>query len=241
MPTATPFAALGAGNGFPSCLGKRDVSGYDYWTTYSGVNKDNPVASDALKSESLVLGMKLFWNLFTLDCSVEASIIGPSTNTSTTISGLSLVETPIERVCLSQTSIIDSDVDAPTASGIIIVNRLPVRMYNGSTNDEDNFVGIGSNADLEARGRADSTTDAIVRLSGRVISADTGPEYDYAYVTVGGISFVCEAIAESSFSGTKTPDAAALTSLVETTSGIAPNETTYTAEATINGLDFYTF
>lgn len=75
MPTATPFTALGVGNGFPSCLGKVEIgnlSGGIMWTTLSGVNADNYTsfggAALAQKvSESLELAMKLYWNKFKLN------------------------------------------------------------------------------------------------------------------------------------------------------------------------------
>jgi len=57
------FTVLGGGQGFgfDSCVPKFDVSGYDYWTTFSGVSKTNPAATPALIHESRVLAMKLYW------------------------------------------------------------------------------------------------------------------------------------------------------------------------------------
>lgn len=75
MPTATPFTALGKGNGFPSCFGKVEIgnlSGEIMWTTLSGVNADNytsfgEAALAEKVSESLELAMKLYWNKFKLN------------------------------------------------------------------------------------------------------------------------------------------------------------------------------
>jgi len=72
MPFATQFNALGAGNGFPFCPTKVDVSTLpsDWaWTTFSGVNADNytsfsGAALDQKINESFVIAMKLYWNKF---------------------------------------------------------------------------------------------------------------------------------------------------------------------------------
>ena len=72
MPTATPFTALGRGNGFPFCLTKVDVSTFpsNYkWTTLSGVNADNYTTfSDSALAEkvnsSLVMAMNIYYNLY---------------------------------------------------------------------------------------------------------------------------------------------------------------------------------
>ena len=72
MPESTPFNFFGSISdtdpnavlftGFPFLLEKIDVSGYDYWTTLGGVNKDSPVASGEKISKSLEKAMKLYWN-----------------------------------------------------------------------------------------------------------------------------------------------------------------------------------
>ena len=67
MPTAESFNALGYGNGFMSCLTKVDVSGKNFWTTLSGVNKDSPTTSDALIEESRRLAMLFYWNSYQLN------------------------------------------------------------------------------------------------------------------------------------------------------------------------------
>ena len=75
MPTATEFTALGAGNGFPFCPTKVDISNASdgtMWTTLSGVNADNytsfgDAALAAKISESLELAMKLYWSKFKIN------------------------------------------------------------------------------------------------------------------------------------------------------------------------------
>ena len=83
MPTATPFTALGRGNGFPFCVGKIEISDLPdgtMWTTLSGVNADNytdleEAALAGKVNESLDLAMKLYWNKFKLN-SLSASSSG---------------------------------------------------------------------------------------------------------------------------------------------------------------------
>ena len=75
MPTATEFTALGAGNGFTSCIRRVDINDLSsgvMWTTLSGVNADNytsfgGAALAEKASESLELAMKLYWNKFKLN------------------------------------------------------------------------------------------------------------------------------------------------------------------------------
>ena len=72
MPTATPFTALGVGNGFPACPTKVDISTFPInykWTTLSGVNADNyNTFSDSALVEkansSLVMAMNIYYNLY---------------------------------------------------------------------------------------------------------------------------------------------------------------------------------
>jgi hypothetical protein len=75
MPIAQKFKALGAGNGFPFCPSKVDISNASdstMWTTLSGVNADNYTSfGDAALagkiSQSLELAMKLYWNKFKIN------------------------------------------------------------------------------------------------------------------------------------------------------------------------------
>lgn len=84
MPTAESFTALGAGNGFTSCLEKVEIgnlSGGTIWTTLSGVNADNytsfgGAALAGKVSESLELAMKLYWNKYksgSMSCSFSGT------------------------------------------------------------------------------------------------------------------------------------------------------------------------
>ena len=141
------FMSRGVGNGFTSCLAKVNVSGFDFWTTLSGVNKDSPTTSDALISESLVNAMKLFWNYN--GHSVDVDLGGIQTLTIDIEQGdfdsLSGGTAPFEskdRVCANNWDV-DRVEDPEFGDRHISLRIDPIRMYNGLTDDEDNFVGYG--------------------------------------------------------------------------------------------------
>ena len=163
MPTATSFTALGAGNGFPFCPSKVNVadrgdgSPYEYWTTLSGWSKVSTPANDAAKAtsidESLTLAMKIFWNYNGLSALDEYTVEGGSSSSYTstidmdggeygTVSfrgnGFSSSENkaPNERVCYN--SFRAEDVDE-----VLFFDIKIIRMYDGITTDESNFVGYG--------------------------------------------------------------------------------------------------
>ena len=60
---AESFTHLGSGEGFilNGCVYRQDVSGYDYWTTFSGTKKTSPVATEEKIYESHKLAMKMQW------------------------------------------------------------------------------------------------------------------------------------------------------------------------------------
>lgn len=97
MPVATPFNALGAGNGFPECLtsdwdgGTVDVSHADYWTTLSGWSSVNTPDGEEAQEQSIIdsfkNAMKLFWNLYSINYTVNALSWRDGVGTSTTSLG----------------------------------------------------------------------------------------------------------------------------------------------------------
>jgi len=165
MPTATPFKALGAGNGFPLCLGKVNVSTYDYWVTLGGYKKtDGGTPTDQQIADSLENAMQLFWNLdgwtgrlYFNDYFSSYEITSLSMkNGDWTVSGdeyyaYKLDGTqvnepdfdPKDRVCYK--SFVATKYASYPDSGISL-SVTPVRMYDGATSDEGNFVGYGFNA-----------------------------------------------------------------------------------------------
>ena len=150
MPETTKFFSDGMGNGFPFCLKKENVSGYDYWTTLGGYNKDD---ADALIeptgiAESLEKAMKLYWNYN--GHSVDVDLGGIQTLTidieQDDFDGGSVTAPfePKDRGCEEGgwRAFIEVEDDGGNSADTE-VGILPRRMYNGPTGNEDNFVGYG--------------------------------------------------------------------------------------------------
>jgi hypothetical protein len=163
MPTATSFTALGRGNGFPLCLEKVDVSGYDRWTTLGGVSKESPSPTDAKISTSLVNAMKLYWNLYSVKgtCSVSGTDFDGVTISSSVDEVVADFEDsdavkhskPNERICFPEApGTEDFELDFKSSLGglfqadaqlVIGITFEVMRFYNGATTDENNFIGYG--------------------------------------------------------------------------------------------------
>lgn len=247
MQTATKFAALGAGNGFPSCLPKVNVAVYDYWTTFSGVNRDNPSTSDALIAESINLGMKLYWNLYSCvaPTNVTFSSTGSFPDESSSVSYLDVSShpraEPMKRIC-GWATVSESESSSPsgrTSCQLLMRTISGVRMYNGVTTDEGNFVGIGHGSSnvVITSGSASGLAVSRVSIVGYINeSTNSGSVvYDYAYVTLSGLHFVCEARAGGSTSASA--NAAGLTASATRS---FPSST-LSSTSTITSLDFYTY
>jgi len=165
MPIAEKFKALGAGNGFPFCLEKVDVSIYDNWITLGGVSSGT--ATQQQINESLKNAIKLYWNLYSGTGSFATSVGAASGNYSVSEQGVEIILKnneealqPSKRVyrgtddnslyrLVSQINQSDEPLDSPIACyGFLRLGsdyKFIVRMYNGSTEDESNFVGYGVN------------------------------------------------------------------------------------------------
>jgi hypothetical protein len=197
MPTATKFNALGAGNGFPFCLTKVDVSGYDYWTTLGGNQKGGSVTESGL---GLREAMSVFWNAHALNCNATTS------GTATIDGSISRVRveykvfdynvpfpdppilidsgaaTPKLRVCIPSqvdgivTNYVYRERDG-ASSAEFLTNDLRA-MYNGATTSEGNFVGYGLGY-VETRFQSRGT---ITAEAGRVSTLNAG-------VYVGGFGY----------------------------------------------------
>ena len=147
MPTATPFNAIGAGNGFPSCLSKVDVSSYEYV---------NPM--------TLEQAMKFRWNSYSVEMSASYNPVGDPFNgnvsnptvddridngTDENPSGYEVGDRdPAKRVCGSVGRSYETQDDgSPYYSvGVLFFATGSVeRLYDGDTTDEDNFIGYGFN------------------------------------------------------------------------------------------------
>ena len=248
---ATPFTALGAGNGLPACLTKVNVADrgdgnpYDYWTTLSGWSKVSTPADDAAKatsiSESLTLAMKIFWNYN--GCSALDEYINPDGSSSSYTStidmdggeygtvlfrgnGFSSSENkaPNERVCYN--SFRAEDVDE-----VLFFDIKIIRMYNGITTDESNFVGYGISDDIAFLFGAYS--ELYIRSA-----LDEGFAEDEVveYITIDGFDFIAWAIPFNNLDSpiSITSSGSSVTASFDYTD---PQEETMT----ISDLDFYTY
>ena len=162
MPKAISFTALGKGNGFPSCLGKVDVSGYDHWVTLGFTEKGN-TATESKKNLSLVNAMKLYWNLQQAGSSSNSSISYSSDEfsfsfTKNSSATFAISPTPRERACKPQVAtpssfaagFTEAELDESGGASCSSSGRWAafgslslVRMYDGSTGNQSNFVGYG--------------------------------------------------------------------------------------------------
>jgi len=233
MPTATPFKAIGKGNGFPFCLETVDVldrgdgNPYDHWVTLGGFKKtDTGSPTQSQIDTSLQNAMKLFWNAHqitgtaSLDSSYNAPTVTNSRNPNTT------QLQPSKRVCLSSEFRDDNTGSSTTLDGENFMQLLiiPVLLKSGN-----NFLGYGVRGGIYANSFTFAGEFASVTIGS--IAAIYGPssqvDDDYDYITLGGINFVCQASVTSSM--TATADASNL---------VAYDNDYYTE---IDSLDFYTY
>jgi hypothetical protein len=159
MPTATSFAALGRGNGFPFCPTSVDVSGFDHWVTLAGYSKTNADAGSSVTETqiktSLTRCVNLYWNTELVKTSVDAEASDSSSTAQINTQDFehkimktaSVALEPRERVCYSNLTglqLNESTTPGAEACNAIVSFKLnPVRMYNGATTDINNFVGFG--------------------------------------------------------------------------------------------------
>ena len=250
MPDAEKFTALGAGNGFNSCLSKRNVLSspnqeeeYFKWTTLSGFNKDSEgMPTPESINESYVKAMAMFWNIYSLKGSADSVNVGDDD----TIYSASVTDTetdikPDEQACndVNDYEEYDSDEDdffIYTAEALMGWRLKPVKLYKGVTTDEANFIGYGLLDDVDIYGRSFRSIAGqinfpivFVALSSlQFQDTDNSTDFDSAYVVVDGFHFV-------SFVGQPTdPDASSMSASVVYDGGISYS-------ASITGFEFYTY
>ena len=241
MPIAQKFKALGAGNGFPHCLDKVDVSNYDYWTTFSGFNKNSGGSpTEQQIADSLTLGMKVFWNLHKMNATIVAVPAGRDLTDVTVVETFSDQAsdelTPINRV--SKVDIFSRN-RLDNNNNTIAVKEGVVRMYLG-----DEFIGYGGRVRFPSQSFcADALNFSGVKARvflggyGDISTPSTDRLDDYAYITIGGVSYVCNATATTlaAIPGfyTASVDAANLTASCATSNA--------SSVSTITGFEFYTY
>ena len=264
MPTATPFTALGRGNGFSYCPDKINVSDrgdgqpYDYWTTLDGFNKGSTgVRSDSDLRDSLIAAMKFYWNLKGMNAS--ASMVDDFGGNSGSVENVELDDSDehYSRVCPFYPFAVKSDTFCSNSIGINnALGALEIyRLYNGATDDESNFVGYAASTRYFGRlvsasfGGKTSRAKARVEL-GCAINDDQNPlsyEYeDIGYVTLNDLHFVCRASTElrtenNSSNAQHTENASELTASASQTITYYPTAYNFSASASISELVFWTY
>lgn len=147
MPTATPFTALGAGNGFPFCLPKVDVSDYTYCNALT-----------------FAQAMKFYWNSYSFTMSAAVNYTGFTQSVSNpTVDNRSYNaidqnpagytvgdREPSKRICSTSTTgksyLKKEDSNQYDAVGVLFYPTPTIeKLYNGATDNESKFIGYGFN------------------------------------------------------------------------------------------------
>jgi hypothetical protein len=237
MPVATPFTALGRGNGFPYKLTKVDVSDrgdgqpYDYWVTLGGFKQgDAGPPTDQQISDSLANAMKLFWNYnghsvdFTVDVDLTALTIDIEQGDFDGGNVTAPFE-PEDRVCEEDGWFVF--IQDPSGFESIDTEIYPIRMYDGSTDDEENFVGYG----VDLVGFDAFSLPASFLFASYIDTISVGSTYEYSDA-LDGMWFVAAA---ETFAGTSSINGLTATFLIDDGSGEVDVTITY------KDFDFYTY
>ena len=235
MPTATKFEAEGVGNGFPSCRLEIEVSSYDRWTTFSGVNKDNVGSFDAEQlAEKIHLSHKLaanmYWNAYSMQATASVLSTGGSSSISDVdTSGVGSRDEPRSRIC-------GPGAGLKQATGVKIEwNPYYIaKLFNGGV-----FVGYGGRSIATNVEALLPSARAWVRLFGYTneSSGDFRNLIDYEYVEVGGVHYVCRANSFGNTGQTLSADASNMSASSLSEIGQPTNN----AEASISDITFYTY
>tara|TARA_R110000764_G_scaffold239598_1_gene339394 strand:+ start:1571 stop:2251 length:681 start_codon:yes stop_codon:yes gene_type:complete len=226
MPTATEFTALGAGNGFPSCLDKIDVTDFNY-----------------VRPMTLEQVSKVFWNLYsvTMTATVSdgegytASVSDPNVDTfllndvDENPSHVVGDSEPIKRVCgLLVSGYIqkESGDGGYWAARVSFQPYYAYKIYRGPTDDEGNFNNeYGINLEAIAQGGTDNgEVGAWVQLYS---IADDTSDTDGWWTYNGSILGTPDLVENVTFSGIP---------FIRATWNNDIHST-----ASITGLDFYTY
>ena len=182
MPEAEKFKALGVGNGFPYCLKKVDLTisdegrPYDYLSTLGG-NKKVSSPTDSEIALSLTNAVKLYWNFNGVTGSYNAG-------SATIILNIDDPEDPpyIELTPIDLGQPKDRSIKWSAAQGAAELNRTHaeieiVKMYNGVTTDEANFVGYGVKGSIGFQADTPFLPTMYLRSFGNDPSLDPDPDY----------------------------------------------------------------
>lgn len=201
MPTATPFKALGKGNGFTNCV-SQDVTGFDSWTTLSGWSKITQPSSQAAKltsiEESRRLAMLLFWNLSEVTGTVQTTSLQYGSSSLTSSGNISVQ--PKNRVCLSNiTGYAENGDGYPTNNKYSALGTSYVGFYIAAMYNNSEFVGYGVQYGFQSLGYAASSglriTTRLILDSFKSYSVNQYEDRDYVILNINNnfFSFVCTA------------------------------------------------
>jgi hypothetical protein len=142
---------------------RTDVSQYDNWITLGGTAKGSS-PTDAQKTLSFINAVKLWFNLYSITGSMSADVTdgGPVSHTGKEVilkrGTEDIALQPIRRSCFGTNPNINNQINTLNSSfqddngsenNVASVNlglgflRFVVKMYDGSVNNESNFVGFG--------------------------------------------------------------------------------------------------
>jgi len=261
MPTTIPFTALGKGNGFPFCLLKRDVSTYARWITLGGTQKGNS-ATDEEKKTSFINAVKIFWN-------TNQPVGSPNTSKGGGLGDIIIRKEgstgdplePIDRACKSGGAVYfdsgtsgDDSFSSSFSMGAGISLGI-FRMYDGPTDDEDNFVGYGwSGINFDAAVNDSPGENApnnaqagdarsSVQVQSALFSLDPSPDpVEFAYTTISGIPIAVLVSAYADQSAAGGSSSASRDASSASASGSYSNSFCSGSVSTnISDLDFYTY
>jgi hypothetical protein len=210
MPTATPFISLGAGNGFTYCVHKFNVRDFNNWTTLSGWSKVSEPADDAAKAASIAvsheLAMQIVWNLNSVKSNWDGFANDLEINGDQSKWGsiwwykkvgtgivMDVFFAPKDRVCYKYFSANDEDEYESGKFVYLNVSSWIYKLYNGPTDDEDNFVGYGLRlalSDIQQEG-----SNGVFRSGFRLRSFTDDVEYSFdtsEYISLNGIHLVAQ-------------------------------------------------
>lgn len=179
MPTATPFTALGRGNGFATCPIKIDVNDRGDGNPYF-----------AYKALTLADAMKLYWNL----ASVTAAASAPRDDGGALFASLTssnVLKQPRLRVCGGD-YVGAGETDGFSSVGVSVGIPNILRLYDGSTSDEDNFLGYGI-GDIASAGVDYVLSEFIDIIYTGLHAYDRGlsfKPFTVTDVTVGGVTIL---------------------------------------------------
>jgi len=249
MPTATPFKALGKGNGFPYCPtveNKIDVNNYSKWTTLGEYNSNSSGAVTEYQINlSRQRAMQLYWNLYQVNCSLSSfndiDSSGFNNIWDESITNVSTNTEPKNRTCSFSHFYEINRSDQPGEENEIYCGIAayvsPLWLFKGSVTNWENFIGFSVGASSGFLAFIDSSakqikftnsyTDSRVRLS---CASNSG-----TLTNISGYPFVCEANGDDTDENNLTAESE------ETGTSVDGTVYTRTSSVSISSLSFYTY